>query len=213
MKTWHVTLPFPQNYVSWKSTYPPSPFPASSCKQQTPSAALVFPINLKCSLNHTSPVTIQRILCGNMYFLHGVISCIKISVYCFQIVDRDHDPSLYGPEYKRCILVSSCKSSIWIASIWPMQINNHQALIFLVHIFLGSQIPGKAFGERNIWSLGSTLDHFGWIFRKLPNSLWPAPPPPSFRKTMLRFFREIRKSATKLCNTCTRWLSRCKAPL
>ena len=41
------------------------------------------------------------------------------------------------------------------------------------------------------------LYHIQWIFGKLPNGLWP-PSPPYFRKTMLRFFREVRKFATKL---------------
>ena len=40
-----------------------------------------------------------------------------------------------------------------------------------------------------------------WIFGKLPNGLWP-PPPPYFRKTMLRFFREAQKFATKFIRIC-----------
>ena len=39
------------------------------------------------------------------------------------------------------------------------------------------------------------LYHIRWIFGKLPNGLWP--PPPYFRKTSLRFFREAQKFATK----------------
>ena len=43
------------------------------------------------------------------------------------------------------------------------------------------------------------VDHFKWIFEKLPNGLWP---PPLFQKTMLHFFWEAQKFATKFIRIC-----------
>ena len=63
--------------------------------------------------------------------------------------------------------------------------------------------PPSHFAGSNFFKICGTdlrgfyLDQIQWIFGKLPNGLWPPAPPPYFRKTMLRFFREAQKFATK----------------
>ena len=151
-------------------------YPASSCVRAQESKYQPVPCYFNCFSHKYRSCISSR---APSIFVSGDTWC-KMSISSFTLSEAVNAKKVTGIE-----LLGQPKSFPGADSRWLVYTDTRLRTTFWLFIMDKIRHKGSCPHKKvtKLWTMDGQVHKNGWIFRKLPNGLWP--PPPSFRKTPL----------------------------